>query len=64
MSLLDEIKEKAKKHNKRIVLPEGLEERTLKAADIVAEEKIAQPILIGNPEKIREKAKDCKNESH
>ncbi len=58
MSLLEEIKEKAKKHFKRIVLPEGLEERTLKAADIVAGEKIAQPILIGNPEKIREKAKE------
>jgi phosphate acetyltransferase len=56
MSLLEEIKEKAKKHYKRIVLPEGLEERTMKAADIVAGEKIAQPILIGNPEKIRSKA--------
>jgi phosphate acetyltransferase len=58
MSLLDEIKEKAKKHYKRIVLPEGLEERTIKAADIVAEQKIAQPILIGNPQKIKEKAKE------
>ena len=58
MSLLDEIKEKAKKHNKRIVLPEGLEERTIKAADIVVEEKIAQAILIGNPDLIRAKAKE------
>lgn len=58
MSLLDEIKEKAKKHNKRIVLPEGLEERTLRAADIVAEQKIAQPILIGNPQKIKERARE------
>jgi phosphotransacetylase len=31
MDLLDGIKLKAKSHNKRIVLPEGLEERTLKA---------------------------------
>jgi phosphate acetyltransferase len=57
MSLLEEIREKAKKHNKRIVLPEGLEERTLKAADIVAAQKIARPILIGNPMLIKEKAK-------
>jgi phosphate acetyltransferase len=58
MSLLDQIKEKAKRHNKRIVLPEGLEERTIKAADIVAGEKIAQAILIGNPDKIHAKAKE------
>ena len=58
MNLLDEIKEKAKKYNKRIVLPEGLEERTLKAADIVVGEKIARPILIGNPQVIREMAKE------
>ena len=34
MNLLEQIKENAKKCNKRIVLPEGTEERTLKAADI------------------------------
>jgi phosphate acetyltransferase len=60
MSLLDEIIEKAKKHNKRIVLPEGLEERTIKAADIIAEHRIAQPILIGNPQKIKDKAREFK----
>jgi phosphate acetyltransferase len=52
MDLLDEIKLKAKKHNKRIVLPESLEERTLKAADEVLGEGIAQIILLGNPEAI------------
>ena len=35
MSLLEQIKAKAQQANKRIVLPEGEEERTLKAADIV-----------------------------
>ena len=35
MDLLTKIKENAKVHCKRIVLPEGTEERTLKAADIV-----------------------------
>ena len=43
MNLLEQIKENAKKCNKRIVLPEGTEERTLKAADI----------LIGNPAEIK-----------
>ncbi|HKL08153.1 MAG TPA: phosphate acetyltransferase [Bacteroidales bacterium] len=56
MNLLEKIKESAKKHNKRIVLPESLEERTLKAADIILEEKIAQVILTGNPEQIKAEA--------
>ena len=46
MDLLDTIKLNAKKHNKRIVLPEGYEERTIKAADIAIKEELAQIILI------------------
>ncbi len=38
MELLDSLKQKAKSLNKRIVLPEGYEERTIKAADIALEE--------------------------
>jgi phosphate acetyltransferase len=57
MNLLDLIKENAKKQSKRIVLPEGEEERTLKAADIVLKNGYANIILIGNPSKIHEKAK-------
>ena len=56
MDLLDGIKLKAKKHNKRIVLPEGLEERTLKAADEIIKEGIAQIILLGDPEAIKAEA--------
>jgi phosphate acetyltransferase len=58
MDLLELIKQNAIKNNKRIVLPEGLEERTLKAADVVLAENIAQLYLIGNPEKIQESAKN------
>jgi len=54
MKLLDKLKLNARKYNMRIVLPEGYEERTLKAADIVIEEEIAQIILIGDPAKISE----------
>ncbi|NJO68131.1 MAG: phosphate acetyltransferase [Bacteroidetes bacterium] len=57
MELLESIKEKAKLQNKRIVLPEGTEERTLQAADIVIKEKIALVSLIGNPHEIQELAK-------
>jgi phosphate acetyltransferase len=52
MELLDRIKENARKHNKRIVLPEGYEERTIKAADIALEQQLAQIILIGDPDEI------------
>jgi phosphate acetyltransferase len=52
MQLLDSIKQKAKQENKTIVLPEGTEERTLKAANIILEEGIASIILLGNREEI------------
>lgn len=52
MNLLEQIKENAKKDAKRIVLAEGTEERTLKAADIILQEGIAQIILLGNPAEI------------
>jgi phosphate acetyltransferase len=52
MELIDRIKLSAKKHYKRIVLPEGTEERTIQAADIAIEEGLAQIILIGNPAEI------------
>lgn len=52
MELLDRIKLNAKKHNKRIVLPEGYEERNIMAADIAIAEGLAQIILIGDPEEI------------
>lgn len=52
MKLINDIKDKARKLNRRIVLPEGTEERTLKAADQSIQEKLARIILIGNPEEI------------
>ncbi len=52
MSLLDQMKERAGANPQRIVLPEGTELRTLKAADITLKEKNAKLILIGNREEI------------
>ena len=45
---MEEIRAKAKAANKCIVLAEGTEERTLKAADIILGEGIARIILLGN----------------
>ena len=56
MSLLQEIREKAKIKNKCIVLAEGEEERIIRAAEEIVEQKIARLILIGNKEVILSKA--------
>lgn len=56
MGLMDEIKRKARASIKRVVLPEGTEERTIKAAEIISKEGIAVPILLGNEQEIRAKA--------
>lgn len=53
MSLMDRIQAKAKANKKRIVLPEGAEERTVKAAAILLKEGICDLILLGDEEKIR-----------
>ncbi len=45
--------EAARKANKRIVLPEGDEPRTLKAAAICHEKGIARCVLLGDPARIR-----------
>jgi len=58
MSLLDQIFERAKANPQRIVLPEGTEIRTLKAADIILKEKAARMILIGNQAEIEKLASD------
>src|SRR5664279_1975627 len=56
MELLDRIKQNARKHNMRIVLPEGYEERTIKAADTAIQEELARIILIGDPSEINSHA--------
>ncbi len=56
MNLLDKIKANARKHNKKIVLPEGTEPRTLKATEIILKEQTAHVILLGNPQEIKEEA--------
>ncbi len=56
MKVLQEIIANAKRAQKRIVLPEGLEPRTLRAADIILKEGIARLIILGNPAEVRQEA--------
>lgn len=58
---MDEIKSKARANLKRIVLPEGAEERTVKAAGIIAKEGLAKVILVGNAEEIKKQAPDLES---
>src|ERR1035437_2855960 len=58
MEILKRIYENAQKYQKRIVLPEGNESRTLRASEIVLNQKQAQIILLGNPEEIYKAAEE------
>ncbi|MDH3251595.1 MAG: NADP-dependent malic enzyme [Ignavibacteria bacterium] len=48
---------KAQRAAKRIVFPEGAEEKILRASQIIVDERIAQPILLGDRAVIAEKIK-------
>lgn len=56
MDLVEKIIERAKSDKQRIVLPEATEERTLKAADKVLADGVADLILIGNPGEVHAEA--------
>ena len=56
MSLLQDVREKAKAKNKCIVLAEGEEDRVIRAAEEIVAQKIARLVLIGNKDVILSKA--------
>ena len=49
---------KARKSPKKIVFPEGEETKILRAAQIILDEKIAHPILLGDPKVIEQREKE------
>lgn len=57
MTLIEHIQSEAKRLNKRIVFPEGGDERILRAAGRLADDRLCSPILLGDPETIRKMAK-------
>lgn len=56
--IFDSIKKQLAGNVRKIVFPEGLDERILQAASRLAKEEIVQPVLIGLKEKMEQKAKD------
>ena len=55
MDILETIRTKARIGRRRIALPEVLDERTLKAAETVVSEGLADPVLIGEEQTVRER---------
>lgn len=58
MEIIERIVERAKSNRQRIVLPEATEERTLRAADKVLADGVADIILIGSSEEISRLAEE------
>ena len=58
MNFIEEIKERARKQIKTIVLPEAMDLRVLTATDIICKEDFAKVVLIGNEEEIVKLAKE------
>lgn len=56
MGLMEKIRTKAKTEKKVIALPEGSEKRTVKAAELIQSEGLAEVVLIGNEEEIQKTA--------
>jgi phosphate acetyltransferase len=56
MGFMDGVRERVRGTRRRIVLPEGMEERAQRAAALLREQELAQPILLGPRERIRAQA--------
>ena len=62
MGILDQIRERAKKNLKKIVLPESEDDRTIEAAEYILDNKIAKLVVMGD-DSVRRKIKS-KNSSY
>ena len=58
MSIIEQMKNKARLNRKTIVLPEGSDPRTVRAARMIADEGIADVVLLGKFSEIASVAKD------
>ncbi len=53
-----QLMEQARKQRMRIVLPEGMEERILRACEVISQRNVADIVLLGNPTDIQRKARE------
>lgn len=59
MSVMDQLKERARKANKTIILPESMDKRTFQAAETILKEGLAKLIIIGTPEEVAKNSAGC-----
>jgi phosphate acetyltransferase len=55
MNIEDTLAERARARKRRIILPEGSDERILQAADIVLQKGIAEITILGNPDDLKKR---------
>ena len=58
MTVLEKIRERAKEVPQRLVFPEGEDPRVIEAAIEINKEKFAQPVILGNEDKIHQVGKE------
>ncbi len=56
MGFMDQVRDRVRGRGKRIVFPEGLEERAQRAAALLSDQDLVHPVLIGPPDEIYAKA--------
>jgi phosphate acetyltransferase len=56
INLIQDIKQKAKSLNKKILFPESFDDRTLKAVESILKDQTVQPVLLGKEAVIKEQA--------
>jgi len=57
-NFLQKVKAQARKSPKRIVFPEGHDDRILRSSVVVKEEGLAIPVLVGDPASLKQRAKE------
>ncbi len=60
MKFIESIHQKARLNPQKIVLPEGDDPRTIRAAEMIQQKKLAEVVILGDPAKIQELAKQEK----
>ncbi len=59
MDIIQSFKEKVRGRNLTVVLPEGSDERVIEAARRLKDDGLAEPIVLGKPEKIKAAIEKC-----
>lgn len=56
MSFMDDARGRVEGRGIRVAYPEGLEERAIRAAALLRDERLVQPVLVGPAQRVRERA--------